>query len=515
MVVVGRVVPALRPGLWTRSSGGLRLAAVLFSVMLAVAPVWLSPVLVTTDGPSHVYNAFLADAVRGGRPPFANYFVLAPGGLRPNQASEFLLAGLGRLLGWDIAERVVCTLAIVAMFAGLVRLLAVGPLALRLLLAPVAGWLAQGWFVWMGFYDFALSLACYAGLLLVLRRPPTPVRRLLLPVVFGALYLAHFLTFTVGAGIAVAALGARAVRRRERWVELAAAVPALLLVLVETASGEAGAGMFAWADPRRQLPGLVLGDFLMSLSPWDSLAGVAVMAAVWFAVAVRLWDQRRERIGGIGAAELFALGLLALSVVGPDQIGEGGFVAIRLRCLGVVTLLPVLAATLGRLGPRLLGCAAAVLSLSLVGHAAAGVQLGRAVDRELGVADRLLAQAGAAEGAWVARRFTGYRRTQYGIAARSHLLERIAVRRKLIVLDNYEALYQIFAVSWRRRPDWLTFAPAGAGLTVRLVPGEVRWPGAAYVLHEWNRGLEVADPRLELGRTVAESSFAVTPVRRP
>ena len=480
--------------------------------VVAIAPVWLSPVLVTTDGPSHVYNAFLGNAVRSGRQPFATYFAFAPGGIRPNQAAEFLLAWLGRLVGWPIAERALCTVAIVATLAVLARLSAGGPLPASIALASVAGWLSQGWFLWMGFYDFALSLAGYAALVLVLRWPPTPARRLSLLVVFAALYLTHLLTFAVGVGLAIFALGARAMSRRERWVELAAVAPAVLLVLLEVAGG--GAGAPAWADPRRQLPGLVLGDFVMSLSVWDTVAGVAIMTAVWYTVVVRLRDVRRQGLAAIDGAELYALGLLALSVIGPDQLGEGGFVAIRLRCFGVLTFLPVVADEIGRLSPRLLGAAGAVLFLGLLGHAAAAVRLGRVASSDVDVVDGLLTKAGAREGSWVVRRFTGYRRTQYGIAARSHLPERVAVRRGLIVLDNYEALYEIFAVAWRGRPDWAGFAPTGGGLAVRLVPGEVRWPGPVYVIHDSGRALEGGDPRLELGPTLSESSFAVTPVRR-
>src|SRR5207248_1568794 len=88
-----------------------------------------------------------------------------------------LLAWLGRLVGWPIAERALCTIAIVATFAVLARLSAGGPLPASIALASVAGWLSQGWFLWMGFYDFALSLAGYAALVLVLRLPPiAPVR---------------------------------------------------------------------------------------------------------------------------------------------------------------------------------------------------------------------------------------------------------------------------------------------------------------------------------------------------
>ena len=42
-------------------------------------------------------------------------------------------------------------------------------------LAALGAWLAHSWFVWMGFYDFALSLVEYVGMITGLRRPIVPL----------------------------------------------------------------------------------------------------------------------------------------------------------------------------------------------------------------------------------------------------------------------------------------------------------------------------------------------------
>jgi hypothetical protein len=492
-----------------------RRAAVATAAGLALAPVWLSPVLVTTDGPSHLYNAFLAAAIRAGRAPFAAYLGLTPGALRPNEATAFLLGALGRTAGWELAERVVLSGCILATFAGLMALAARAPAAVAGALAVAAAWIAQGWVAWMGFYDFALSLAWYAGLMLVLARPPAPSRALMTQAVFGALYLTHFLTFALGVALAAAVLSARAATRRERWRELLAVVPGVLLALIELTGGGTGAGGLGWGEPRRQLAGLVLGDVVMSAGSWDAAAGAAITAAALLAVWQRLRAARRGSVAVVNGAEWFALALFVLSVVGPDRVGEGGFVGVRLRCLALITVFPTMARALSRIPERLLGGSAVALTALLAVHAAAHVRMGQAGARDLAVLDRLFTTAGAPEGAWVARRFTGYRRDVHGIAPRSHLLERLALRRRFIVLDNYEALFEIFDVSWRQRPDWVTFVPVGATLVARLVPGTVRWPGPLYLVHERERRLAAADRRLVAGRTVSEGDLAVTPLRRP
>jgi hypothetical protein len=496
----------------------VRGAVVAVVAAAALVPVWASPLLVTTDGPSHVYNALVADAVLSERAPYAPYLKFDRDWTRPDRAAQFLLVALGRVVGFETAERVVFTLAVAATLAGFLALLArpqggqgSAPLVA---LAPAAGWLAQTWFVWMGFYDFALSLALYAVLLLLLEREPTPRSRLLAQAVFAGLYLTHFLTFAVGAGLALAVPAWRALNRRGPWRDVVVAAPALALLLLELGSGGTGAGALRPADAWMGARGLVIGDFVMSVHPLDGVAGALIMAAVWFALARRLRAAQREGLASVSGAEIFGLLLLILSVVGPDGVGEGGFVAIRLRCFGVITLLPSMAGALGAVRRRTLAAAAGILLVTLAAHGALIVRDSRIVNGQLALLESLFTTARVPEGAWVRTRFRVYRRGLYAIGGYYHIADRLAPRRRLIVLDDYETLYKIFPVSWRRQPDWATFRQSIHGLTVRLVPGEVRWPGALYVLHESDRRLQAADPRIEIGPTLTAGQFALTPVRR-
>jgi len=496
----------------------VRVAVVAVVAAAALVPVWASPVLVTTDGPSHVYNALVADAVLSERAPYARYLEFDRDWTRPDRTAQFLLMSLGRVVGFETAERVVFTLAVVATLAGFLALLVRSHSgqggAPLVALAPAAGWLAQTWFVWMGFYDFALSLALYAALLLVLEREPTPRNRLLAQAVFAGLYLTHFLTFAVGAGLALAVPAWRALTRRGRWQDVAVAAPALVLLLLELGSGGTGTGALRPADAWLGGRGLVIGDFVVSVHALDAVAGVLIMAAVWFALARRLRAAQREGLACVSGAEVFGLLLLILSVVGPEQVGEGGFVAIRLRCLGVITLLPAVTEALGTLRPRALAASAGVLFVTLAVHGALIVRDARIVNRNLAQLESLFTTARVPEGAWLRTRFMVYRRGLYSIGGYYHIADRLALRHRYIVLDNYEALYHIFSVGWRTRPDWVAFRQSIEGLTVRLVPGDVRWPDVLYVLHESDHALQPADPRIEIDPTLTAGQFALTPVRR-
>src|SRR5438876_9301861 len=108
---------------------------------LVVVPIWASPVLVTTDGPSHMYNALVADADESGRLPYARHMELNTDPTRPNQAAHGLLVALGRSIGWETGERVVFTLAVVATLAALVALLARRGATALVARAPTGGWL--------------------------------------------------------------------------------------------------------------------------------------------------------------------------------------------------------------------------------------------------------------------------------------------------------------------------------------------------------------------------------------
>src|SRR5205809_857534 len=115
---------------------------------LTLAPVWVSPVLVTNDGASHLYNAMVAAAVQAQQPPFATYYQVEGAAVRPNQTAQFLLVQLGERLDWEVAERILVTIAIAVTFGVLALLVARQGLAVSAATAALVTWLSHNWFVW-------------------------------------------------------------------------------------------------------------------------------------------------------------------------------------------------------------------------------------------------------------------------------------------------------------------------------------------------------------------------------
>jgi len=482
------------------------------AVALAAAAVWAPPLLVTTDGSSHVYNAMAADAVRAGNPPYASALLVNPPGVRPNRAAGLLLEWLGRAVGWELGERLVVTLIVAATFGLVVTLVDQrGSLP-----AVAAAWLSHNWFMWMGFYDFALSLPCFAALVLLLRRPPTAQRHLWLQAVLGLSYLTHLLTFAVGMGLAATVMAMEAAGRRASWRQLAALVPAAVMLSVALGTGVTGGQALTWENPGKALLGLLFGDVVRTFHPLDAIGGTPLITASIATGLYHLLGTRRRGLDPLDPAAAVGLALLLLSPLAPAALGVGSYLPLRLQMLGIIALLPAVGRATARLRFRDSQIAAAVLLLGFAVHTARAIRAAEAVARNLDVIDHLFVAAGAGPGAWVRTRIVNQRAGLFRISGYRHLVDRLAARRGFVVLDNYEALYGVFSIAWRRRPDWLALRPApSGGLILQLVPGELRWASDLYLLHERTWPVAVVDTRLALGATATSASFAVAQLRRP
>ncbi len=264
-----------------------------------------------------------------------------------------------------------------------------------------------------------------------------------------------------------------------------------------------------------RLVDLVTSDFMVALHGPDTMAGLVCSIAVIAIVVTRFRDHR----GGAGMPALsatgaFGLALIALSLVAPDTMGEGGYVPGRMRILGVLALLPDIALLAQRLPRAALVAANATLVAALVVRGGWIVRDAGVMEGHRQALDRLLTEAGVAEGDWVLSRLTVYRRRPFRVGAYGHLVEGVAASRAFTVLDNYEALNGVFSVSWRTRPDWITFRPYGDTLVARFIPGALHPPGPVYVVHERDRLVSSADARLAVGATRAEGRWAVTSLHR-
>ena len=172
-------------------------------VAVAVAfllPVWCFPYFPTQDGAAHLANAvILRDYLRGDARVQAFYWInWQP---LPNWACTALLASLSWVLPPLVAEKVLISLYVVG-FAGAYRYF-VGSLGRNAGLLSLVGFLFTfNYCLWMGFYNYCLSLVGYFIIIGYLLRRWEAFRQrdaFVLCAMFGIVYLTHIFGFLLAA----------------------------------------------------------------------------------------------------------------------------------------------------------------------------------------------------------------------------------------------------------------------------------------------------------------------------
>jgi hypothetical protein len=459
----------------------LREAPWVLALLLVLAPVLLVKAAVTVDGPTTLYNAWVAaELARDPASPLGNAYSVRPS-MGQNLVSAATLRALGPVLGWELAERAWLGALLAALLASLgwyVRRTVPGatPLA-PLFLAWVPLGLVTAW----GFYDFLAGMVLFALLLDALGDGG---RARIVPLL-ALLYFAHLFAFAT----AVAVVVLRSLERPDLRVTAAGVVVAGgVLVLAAPALG---GGMIWESSIRSRLIRIAFSSVFETVSPLALLAG-AVWTALLVTGAIHLrWDWRC-RAGFL---------LLAGSAFVPTSVGGGSFLFQRLHILALITLAPLVIQTITRL-PRL---ATGVLSLLMAGLLAvvfgAWTGAGRQLDEDRYRITTLLRTAGVEQGAAVASAFLYYDLLTHRAPLGLHLVDRSALDLGAILADNYQASTAVYSVSWSAQRTAVRTHKRGDEWSVRGGIG-----AALYVVHD-------TGARLDTGRAlplVDDGRFAVT-----
>jgi hypothetical protein len=454
-------------------------------VLAALAPVWTSAVLPTGDGPSHVYNAFVANELDR-TPALAEVYELGPV-LRPQLLADSFLRATGPLLGWWRSERLLFTLIVLGGLVALAGLAGTSdPAALALLV-----WIPGGWFAWMGFYDFSIGLAFLAMLVRSLERGEDRA-----PHVWMTLLLASHL-FLAACGCVL--LGVRWLADRG-WQALAtlvgwSALTAGLLV------GATPGGLSPAIPAPNGLAHVLTSDPVLSHDPAGMLAGFCL----FLMTGAGAWSRCRDRGARAVLGWLGVLFVLA-SLVVPEWIGRGGYVPTRMRCVALVLLAPAGVGALWRRGgaARAATVACAVAAWSVLIHQAVHT---RAYAHQLAATVRSIDAAvdalGGAPGGVALMVRDPFQQPGFGrVFAWERIPERIALPRAWPVLDDYEAGEPVFRVRWRGGSAPLSLALRNSTLSIGGP-----WARALYLVHDSD--VEPSTDRETRG-TVWTSPFATT-----
>lgn len=426
-------------------------------VALQLVPFWVVRRVPTTDGPSHVYNAWIELHLHDPRyPQIGRAFELDRRPL-PNWTAQAALAALLTVLPPTVAEKV--------FLSGAVLLLLVAVRGWIGSVAPQRTWLAVlgvpfalNWTLHFGFYSFCVGIAFY---LLALgcwwRRRERPDGRLAVELTLLLLltYFSHILVlvlalFSLGLlWLALLPRAVRAGRTGRHAIHLAILAPQAILPLgfVLTHRGPAPEAL---ADLPRRLGDLLALRALFTYG--EPLLGV-LLATTFLVLASWTLLGRRERregrwrrpVGEEGALLLLAVALAGVALLAPDAMSGGSLIAFRLTLFPFLVLLAWLAP------PPLPGLRGAVLAIGAVLSLWNVADVGRAyrvLDRE--VEAKLAATGPIAPGTTVLPLYLDFgTRSVVGPFLFTHVVDRVAVEKGLVLLSNYEAASGLFPIRFR------------------------------------------------------------------
>jgi hypothetical protein len=467
------------------------LAFALLAVQMAIP--WTAPYFVTQDGPSHLYGATVArELVLHHRDSVYSSWYTIQRAILPNVTATFLLAMAESIAGPEHAEQVLASVAILAGFLAFCyasRALSTGSNPRFSPWTPVANFLFQTWFLWLGFYNFYLGMALMAfpigfyirhagglglrraaalaaGLVLLFFTHIIPAAIAIMTVVTVAFWI-NVVAFWINVAVPIAAApiattprtGRRFLppwlRLRELGVVLASALPAVILIGLYLESGGPTHynPQIAWAWNEFPMHVFQTGSGRSGAQTLLSSFFLYYIAAGILLMRKREWTSAR---GGLAVATLLAFLAYLLT---PDAGFGGSLVKIRLSW-AVFLLGGLLACSVMRLRPMRVATAiwvACFLAGNAVNTMAIAKRLSNVAADYLPVANLISPRS-----TFVRLRYpTPHAAELYGYEGigrdpLAHLAGLAAARRGLVDLSDYEAVSKIFPVVFKRAidPGW-------------------------------------------------------------
>ena len=437
------------------------LPAILATALLVaqVALPWSVKYFVTQDGPSHVYTAVMAGDVLIHRTSVQRAVYHFRWGAIPNWTSTILLAMIASVVGVANAERImvdICVVAGVLAFRYCARSFGAVPGSF----GPLANFLFQTWFLWLGFYNLCLGMAFLLVLVGYHIRNGCSVNLksgAILCITTVIIFFTHLIP---------AALGILTILVITCWVPMESLLTKRSVVQVAQTVAWMTPGLillllYAAGKPRvRFNPGIVGAWEAFPLHVFATAAGAIggqnlLKAGVLFLIAVAILGLRKsEWRSSKGALVVAALISFALYLLVPDE-GLGGSMT-KIRFAWAVYLLGGLVAASSLLLRRLTDPAAILIAFLLACNLVATFHALRVTSRA--VEDYIAATDLIPKGATFVRlRYpTPLAIERYSLRAMGrdplfHLDAFSAARIGSIDLSDYETLNPVFPVAQRTR----------------------------------------------------------------
>ncbi|MDP9121873.1 MAG: hypothetical protein M3O15_11000 [Acidobacteriota bacterium] len=457
----------------SRWMGGL----FLLLACLYVVPIWSVHFIPTTDGPCHVYNAWiLRQYGNTAQYPLFHEFYEINWQPVPNWTSHAVLALLMLAASPGIAEKVLLT-GYMALFLGGLWYLAGAAAPERRWLAFLGVPLSYNLLLQLGFYNFSISLGCFmlaVGYFWRHRERPGLRHAVVLNLILLLCYFSHILSTDL-ALLSIAILWLSSFERqswRRHLLHIPALAPQVVLPVwfLATARGPiVPSTLTAGQLTDFLLHGQVLHTFSRGqLRIGSALTALGLLLAVLTVLRENLsWDGRKPRlllhpVDGFLLASCVCLVLYFLS---PEGAAGGSVLKPRLSLYPLLLLLPWLSGRLGRAVAAAGVCVATVLALAYLGIV---LHWYRALDPEVEAfvagLDKAAPNSRLLPLLWKARGASPF------VGIFGHAVDHVATARGLVDYDNYEATTALFPVRFKpsvHRPDLYTIEADPGALLIR------------------------------------------------
>jgi hypothetical protein len=423
-----------------RARRPLSAALFLALALLHLIPIWSVDHLPTSDGPTHLYNAWILHELIAGRDgPIARHYAID---WRPhsNWAGHVLLALLLCIVPPIVAEKLLVS-GIVLLF-----LLSIWMYAGAKEYAFLAFPLAYHQFLQSGFYNFSLGIALYFLILAVWwRRRDRPDAKTI--ALIAALLLLCYFSHPLPTLLAIGSIGvlwlftlpARTPAVHAR--HLLALIPVLpLLAWFALVQGtEATPSNATLAD---RILRLVRVDAILTFDNWQFKLGFALFAILiaFVGITAARWRRLRET----DAFLVLTLAVLIIYFQAPLVIAGGMGVAQRTAIFVYLLPLPWLWSGFSR--PVRVGIVTLLVTLS-VGNLIFLTGRYRAIDPLLTKFIRTLDPI--APDTTVLPLLFDRRPPNIFIAVYSHMIDYVAIEKRLVDLDNYEPTTGYFPIAFQ------------------------------------------------------------------
>jgi hypothetical protein len=434
-------------------------AAYVVTTLLALVPVWATPVFPSQDGGSHLYNAHvLAALLSGDGAHYRDIYTLNLAALA-NWADHLVLALVTTVVAPALAEKLLLS-AYVLLFSAAARYAAASIDANRAWLAHLALPLVFTFSVHMGFYNFILCFPLYFTLIGYYWRHRDGRHTAALAALLLALYVLHPLAWLFGVlSLTLIVLGgarnphahghtsASTTTRRLAHVWLAAAPGAILLLVLV---GAEPSDLAEWQPLPALLRHIYLGGPLWTFSPIDATFGAAVFA-LFVAASFAAWRTASSTSATTVLAWTTAA-YVVLLVLLPSQWKSLGLITERVGTFAFLTWTLALAGQhYTNRFRRAAIIAAQVLALLLVARWTVAVRsFAPYVAEYLSLAPRIAEHRRVLELNFATRGRDGAgQRLSHPVAPFAHTVGLIGASRDAVILNDYEALTAVFPLKHR------------------------------------------------------------------